>query len=527
MDINKLNLFLKFDKKRKINININKDNRINNRSNSYTNQYSQFNEESELTFLLDFKYPDKIIRSDTAKHRVIGKQKNEIIYSIFAVNLNNNDIKIAKNIKANVINNIINNGINIKKTPEFISNVYSMCLDSLVNIQTNENKDTIAYLIAHDIVGYGPISILLEDAEEIEEIEINAPTSNIVIYHSIYGRCTTNLKFVSAEAFKFTINRLIENTNKELNSNNPIIDAQLNDGSRLHAQIAPYAVNNGIASIRINNGKGYDLKKLIGQSPIMPKIFAYLWLSINTKQNVIIAGAPAAGKTSLLRSIYPLIPKSERIITVEEDSNELKFNTNFINVVSLQGYIRNNIITIRDQVINALHLRPERLIVGEIRGSEAKEIFAGANFGIPFMTTMHSDLNAIAILNRLQSAPMNVESFNLNMLDLGILLKQDAKGRRYIDSIVEYKWKARNEIENKSDEYQLNFIVKNGLFINNSLTYSKVISKFAKENLLNTASTLSEFNKRSKFLSEINSNKNRMKVINEYIDSYWWYDVKN
>jgi len=497
-------------------------------SNSLKNDSSNFDiSESDLTFEVDFKYPDKVIKLDNQKHRVIGRQNNNIIYSVYAINLNNHDIKIAKNIKARVISSIIESGMQIRKTPEFISNVYNMCLNSLGGINTNESKDLIAYLVAHDIVGYGPISILLEDANEIEEIEINAPTSNIIIYHSIYGRCITNLRFINAEAFRFTINRLIENTNKELNSNNPIIDAELNDGSRLHAQIAPYAVSKGIASIRINNGRGYDLRKLINQNQSMSKIFAYLWMAIDSRENMVIAGAPASGKTSLLRSLYPLIPKSERIITVEEDSNELKFNSNFVNVVSLQGYVRSNETTIKIQVINALHLRPERLIVGEIRGEEAREVFAGANFGIPFMTTMHSDLNATALLNRLQSAPMSVEPFNLNMLDIAVLLKKDAKGSRYIDSIIEYSWKARNEIESESDEYKLNFIVKDGLFLSNSLNSSKTLSKYSKYNLLNYGTSFSELNKRAKFLSEINTNKNKQKSINDYIDSYWWYNAKN
>lgn len=484
----------------------------------------------EITFSIDNLYPDKVIYSDLKKYRVLGKNKDKIIYSIFAINLTNKDMDIAKKIKKEVIENIIARDKDIIKTPSFVYEIYALCLKLLNTFQTNENKEVIAYMVAHDIVGYGPISILFEDSNNIEEIEINQPTSNIIIYHSVYGRCITNLRFTNEESFRFTINRLIENTNKELDYNNPIIDAQLNDGSRIHAQLAPYSINGGIASIRLNSGNAYNIKKLIQQKPLLTKIFAYLWMAIETRQNIIIAGAPAAGKTTFLRALYPLMPKFQKIVTIEEDVNELKMHSNFVNIVSLQSSTRKGNIKTIDQVINALHLRPDRLIVGEIRGSEAKEIFSGSNFGIPFMTTMHANSNGISLINRLQSAPMLVEPYTINMLDASVFLRQNAQGERYIDDIAEYKWHCRNEFElddsQENKDLKINHIVKNGMFINESLITSKIISNYSKSNFLNTNNTLIEFGKRARFLSLINSNKFAKNSIEEYFDEYKWFNDK-
>ncbi|MGC8571680.1 MAG: ATPase, T2SS/T4P/T4SS family [Candidatus Micrarchaeia archaeon] len=488
-----------------------------------------------LSFSIDNIYPDKIIYSDQQKHRVLGKSKNKTIYSIFAINLTNNDIKIAEKIKKMAIDYIIKNNSDIARTPSLIYETYELCLKLLNQFQTNENKDLIAYLVAHDIIGYGPISIFLEDSSNIEEIEIYKPTSNIIIYHSIYGRCITNLKFNSEEAFRFTINRLIENTNKELDYNNPIIDAQLNDGSRIHAQLAPYSISGGIASIRLNSGNAYNIKKYIQNKPTLSKIFAYLWMALEIRQNIIIAGAPATGKTTFLRSLYPLMPRFQKIVTIEEDINELKTNSNFINIVSLQSSTKKGDVKTIDQVINALHLRPDRLVIGEIRGSETKELFSGANFGIPFMTTMHANSNGIELLNRLQSAPMLVDKYTINMLDISIFLRQNAKGERYIDDLVEYKWYCRNEFELNNNqenednnpenkEFKIIHIVENGIFLNSSLTKSKMMQNYSKSNLLNINNTLIEFGKRTRFLNLLNSSKAAKYSVEEYIDTYKWFN---
>ena len=321
-----------------------------------------------------------------------------------------------------------------------------LALNLLGGTNTNEKKELLAYLLAHETVGYGPISILLEDSKNIEEIVVNSPTSNICVYHSIHGFCTTNLRFNSERDFRYMINKTIRAAEREINSNAPIIDAQLNDGSRVHAQLRPYSINGAAASIRLNGGKSMDLRRLMDLGTVTPELLAYLWLAIETNHNIIISGAPASGKTSFLLALNAFVPRYQRVITIEEDVNELKFYSNFMNSVSLQGSTVLGRASTRDQVINALHLRPDRLIVGEIRGSETNEMLSGSNYGVPFMTTMHSSGNGQAVVSRLQAKPMGVEPQILTMLDVSIFMRQEGLMSRKVESVVEYRWLSRDEI---------------------------------------------------------------------------------
>ncbi len=481
-------------------------------------------ETADLTFSVTYDYPDKVLNADEGLHRAIGTKGRTTLYSILAMNLNGNDAAIARKVKAKVINNLV--GLQAQEgNQNLIGKTLDLCLESLRDFKTNERKDVIAYLVAHDIIGHGPISILLEDASNIEEIEINSPDSNISVFHTKYGRCITNLKFNSENSFRLVVNRLISAAEKELNSTFPIIDAQLADGSRVHAQLKPYSVKGAAASIRLNTGKGIDIRRLIETKAIPPIALAYLWFAIESKKNMIISGAPASGKTSLLLAINALVGRRQRIITIEEDVNELKFFPNFINVIPLQGSSRSGAIGLRDQIVNALHMRPERLIIGEIRGSEAKEAFSGANLGIPFMTTMHTSSNGISIINRLVSAPMLVEQNALNMLDLSLFMMQNAGGSRYLESIVEYNWHSRGEVETDAclqDAFgvKLNTIMKNGVFDEEALKTSKVIKAFSEYSGETAAETLKELKRRARFLSSMSLPKNSGKASYEYIAAY-------
>ncbi len=253
-----------------------------------------------------------------------------------------------------------------------------------------ERANFLAYLVAHDTVGYGPISILLEDKQRIEEIEINAPNAPINIFHVDYGRCSTNLRFRNEEGFRHNLNKFIYETDKELGEDSPIIDAQVGD-ARIHAQMKPYALSGGAASIRLANNKLIGFDYLIKKGTLDFEMLAYLWLAIDAKMNIVIAGSPASGKTTMMSALFAFVSRLDRVVTIEDDINELKVKLDINNSVALYGSHYKNKTNTREQVINALRMRPDRLVVGEVRGEETRERFSGATLGMPFMTTMHSN----------------------------------------------------------------------------------------------------------------------------------------
>ncbi|MDE1857121.1 MAG: CpaF family protein [Candidatus Micrarchaeota archaeon] len=477
-----------------------------------------------LSFLVSNDYPDSIIESSPSQFREMGKRGRESIYSITASQLSKGDFGIASRVKGEVVDIAIAEDMNAGFSSENISLISKVAMQKALLLTTEDKARVIAYLVAHDVVGYGPLSILLEDSRNIEEIIVNSPTSNIAIYHAKYGYSTTNLRFRGERDFRFIANRVADGAEAELNSLNPIIDAKLLDGSRVHAQLKPYAISGAVMSIRLNSSKKVTLKKLVETATASPETLAYLWMAVEARLNIIVSGAPASGKTSLLLCVSQFIPKHSRVVTIEESVNELDFSENFSNLVQLNGNALGRGSSIKDQIVNALHLRPERIIVGEIRGPETREVFSGANLGVPFMTTMHSSENGLVLLNRLSAKPMSVEPQAINMLDMSVVMEHPNPNTRRLSSITEYSWLVRGEAEPEKcaeaagQQLIVNDIVRDGVMVPDALKNSKAVSAFAKMYTLSRSGAMSELKRRAKFIAALPDASPR--EISDIFDSY-------
>jgi type IV secretory pathway ATPase VirB11/archaellum biosynthesis ATPase len=389
-----------------------------------------------------------------------------------------------------------------------------------------ERADYLAYLVAHDTAGYGPISALLEDRRSIEEIEVNSPRAPISVYHVKYGRCATNLRFCSEHAFRHSMNRLLYDTDKELSDDSPVIDAQVED-ARIHAQLKPYALSGAVASIRLGSGKSVGPDYLINRNTTTFDVLAYVWLAMESGRNIIVAGAPASGKTTFLSALFFLMPRFEKVVTIEEDINELKARIDINNTVELYGS-RYNGITTREQVINALRMRPSRLVIGEVRGEETKELFSSANLGIPFVTTMHSNSGGMDIVKKLMVRPMGVESRSLSMLDVALYMRHTDITRRLLSEVYEYRWLSRAETERIDAEVgdgeavEISCVVLGGVLDRGVLQGSKVVEAFSRKTGLSVRLVLKEFEKRSAFLKEACGSCKSADDLRERVQSYGW-----
>jgi flagellar protein FlaI len=253
-----------------------------------------------------------------------------------------------------------------------------------------------------------------------------------------------------------------------------------------------------------------------------PDALAYLWLSIEAGLNIIIAGAPSSGKTTLLSALCAFIPKSKRVITVEEDVNEVKIGEYLPNNVALQGASGDKPIHVNEQIINALHMRPDMLIIGEVRGQETKEVFFGANVGVPFATTMHSNLDSNALINRLISKPMSVEPQSLSALDLAVLMNSSGINGRKVEKIIEYKWLAKGEVDEEGvnhDGYIANEVFSGGNSLE-TIKKSKVLSKYASATMSSTSAAMKEMKRRAAFLNRLLMQEYESVNAAEYVRSY-------
>jgi len=357
----------------------------------------------------------------------------------------------------------------LKTRVETLNRTKTIAMEILDLTQPNmdaEKKAMIAEIVATDTVGFGPIEYLwIHDRENLEEIEVDHPMREIMVYHRKHGRCITNIRFVNERAFRRVMNAIIRPLGKQLDPVHPVVDAQLPDGSRLHAQVYPASLTGATANIRLLGTDPWTFVKMIKFGSATAEMGAYLWMVVEQKKvQMVITGPPASGKTSFLSSLLVFIPRGERVVSVEEEINELRFYDKFINWIPLVGVYKEKkeealkrgmevgmLRTSLDQITNALRMRPDRLVVGEMRGEEAIELFSGANLGIPFMTTLHSQESGASIIKRLANPPMSVPVNTISMLDLMVALGMDAENKRRVTQFSEILWRTRGDLPSNVD----------------------------------------------------------------------------
>ncbi len=474
----------------------------------------------KLTFVLTRDYPDRIALSDVDGFRVAGPYGKSAIYSIGGLGLSASDERLAEALKADMI---LNNASYLygsgKALVDRVKDAYMLAMSS-PKISSLSNRGLIAYLVAHDVAGYGPFSILMDDVKNIEEIMVDRIGASVNIYHSKLGYCRTNLVFRDAGSFRFNVNRLIEGSEKELSESQPIIDAQLFDGSRVHAQLKAAADGGGVLAIRLNGGRRFGIDRLLKEGTATPEMLAYMWMAIEAGYNIVVAGAPATGKTSMLLSLLSFIPRYDRVIIIEEEANELVLSSNFMNSANLNGSSRPNSASLEAQVMNALHMRPDRIIIGELRGAETRNVFSAANLGVPFMATMHSNIDGDALIERLTTKPMSVEPEALHSLDIALFMKHSDAYKRSVDKITEYRWATRAEADMQntgSRTYEQASIFAEGKPVNEALKSSKVVRKYSDMMVVSRKKAVSELSDRAEYLvAAAAEGKDMEEAIQEY-----------
>lgn len=243
--------------------------------------------------------------------------------------------------------------------------------------------DTMVYVanqIYASIRGYGILDGILSD-DSITEVMING-ADNIFIEKN--GKLIKlNEKFESQKKLEDIIQRIVAKAGREVNQANPIVDTRLADGSRVNIVLPPIALCGPTVTIRKFSKTPMTIEKLIEYKSITKEIAAKLELLVRAKYNIFICGGTGSGKTTFLNALSNYIPKDERVITIE-DSAELQI-VGVDNLVSLETRNKNSSgageITIRDLIKSALRMRPERIVVGEVRGGEALDMLQAMNTG--------------------------------------------------------------------------------------------------------------------------------------------------
>ena len=251
-----------------------------------------------------------------------------------------------------------------------------------------------------NILGYGPLQDLMND-HQVSEIMVNRPWQ---IYYEKNGRIfQTKRKFHNEEHVKLVLRRLLRASHRRIDESNPVVNASLQDGSRLNAVLPPISLNGTTITIRKFH-HNLSAEALIKNGTMSESINHFLKLAVNEEISIVISGGTGSGKTTFLNALSAYIPESERLITIE-DTSELTLKQP--HVVRLQARPANvegkGRITIRDLVVEALRMRPDRIIVGECRHGEALDMLQAMNTGHDgSITTVHSN-SAGDALKRLET----------------------------------------------------------------------------------------------------------------------------
>jgi len=243
------------------------------------------------------------------------------------------------------------------------------CLERMI-LLTKEQRDKISTLLEWESIGESILTPLLTDPD-FEEIVINGPKKPIMVYHRVFGWLTTNVSFENEERIRTIINKMASPLGRQLSYHKPMLNAVLKDGSRLNASINPVAFSGINATIRKFKENPFTPSDLAELGTISFEAMAFLWLAMQSSCSILVCGNTGSGKTTTLNALFCFLPKDERIVVVEE-TPELLLPQNHTIKMNTAEQLN---ITMSGLIDNTFRMRPDRVVIGEIRTKEESNAF--------------------------------------------------------------------------------------------------------------------------------------------------------
>lgn len=338
---------------------------------------------------------------------------------------------------------------------------------------SQQKKETLAGLLLHETLGLGKLEMLLSDGN-LEEIVVNGSREPVWVYHKRHGWLKTNIIISNESRIEDYAASIGRKVGRQITTLDPLLDAHLITGDRVNATLFPISTIGNTITIRMFRRKPWTITDFIENRTVSSEVAAWIWLAVQYEMSMIIAGGTASGKTSLLGAVMPFIPPNQRIISIE-DTRELNLPS-FLHWIPLVTREPNpegkGEINMLDLLVNSLRMRPDRIIVAEIRTQrQAEVLFEAMHTGHSVYATLHADTVEQAY-RRLINPPINVPEMLLEALDLIVAMYRDRRsgirrifqvaellpptGRRGASLRVLFRWNRRNDtIERFQKSYKL------------------------------------------------------------------------
>jgi pilus assembly protein CpaF len=309
---------------------------------------------------------------------------------------------------------------------------------------TRAEREAILGAVRDEAGGYGPLDPLLRDAS-VTEVMVNAPAE---VYVERRGRIErTAVRFRDEAHVLQVVERILAPLGRRVDESSPMVDARLPSGARVNVIVPPVAVHGVAVTIRKFSPDAYRMRDLVQAGTLSAEMAAFLEAAVDARLNIVVSGGTGSGKTTMLNALSSFIPADQRIVTIE-DAAELHLQQD--HVVSLEARPANaegrGEVTIRQLVINALRMRPDRIIVGEVRGGEALDMLQAMNTGHDgSLTTVHANsprdlLSRLETMVLLSGAELPLRAIRQQIVAAVDLIVHQRRGRdgvRRVESVTE------------------------------------------------------------------------------------------
>lgn len=333
---------------------------------------------------------------------------------------------------------------------------------------SSKDHQFVASMIVQEMLGLGKLEFLLND-DGIEEICVNGSKTPVWVYHKKHGWLKTNIGVESESEIRAYASSIGRRVGRQITVNNPLLDAHLLSGDRVNATLAPLSIFGNTITIRKFSRKPWTITDLLNNKTVSYEAAAFLWLCIQYELNLIVAGGTASGKTSFLNVLSAFYPPNQRVISIEQTRemilpSHLQWVPLLVRQATSEG---KGEVSMLDLMVNSLRMRPDRLVVGEIRREkEASVLFEAMHTGHSVYSTLHAE-TASETMKRLINKPIEIPPVVLESLHLVAVMYRDRRsGIRRLFEIHEvlpmerkektttrqlFSWKANNDKIKKQD----------------------------------------------------------------------------